>query len=119
MKCKYIIHAVGPVWQKGIEEPKQLLSCILESLSIADNISPPVSSISFPAISSGIFGFPKELCAKIFFDAITSYINERPSTNLRYIRLTNFDKQTATIFYDEIQTRKPKKETDGEEKTDK
>ena len=42
----------------------------MKSLSLADTISPKVSSISFPAISSGIFGFPKDLCAKIFMEQI-------------------------------------------------
>jgi len=46
---------------------------LITSLEIADELDPPVSSISFPAISSGIFGFPKELCASVFFETIKLY----------------------------------------------
>ena len=67
-------------------------------------------SISVPAISSGIFGFPKNLCAQIFFCAIKDFVlskEENVINNkifLKKVRLTNFDKVTYDIMLREFQT---------------
>jgi len=56
-------------------------------------------SISLPAISSGIFGFPKEKCATIMFDMAISYVKEKKGkTGLQEIRFTNFDDKTVELF---------------------
>ncbi len=102
LPAKYVIHAVGPVWGTGDEEHK-LASAIVSALSIAD--VQRVESIAFPAISSGIFGFPKELCAKVFFDTIWRYFREHPESSVRKVRLTNIDKLTADIFLREAKKR--------------
>jgi len=99
LKCRYVIHAIGPVYHNGKENEEGLLSnCIEKTLEIADRLSPPVSSLSFPAISSGIFGFPKDLCAQVFFTTILLYLKEHPKTNIKHIRLTNFDWPTVEVF---------------------
>lgn len=103
MKCRYIIHAVGPIYDDGKHDEERLLSsCIEKSLEIADTLDPPVSSISFPAISSGIFGFPKDLCAEVFFFSILNYLKNNENTKVKHIRLTNFDDPTVNVFRDEI-----------------
>ena len=61
------------------------------------------SSISIPAISSGIFGFPKNLCASILFEEAIKYVNSNPQTCLREIRFTNFDQKTVDIFVSELE----------------
>lgn len=64
LSCKYVIHAVGPVWSDYIPKEKnvQLLhSAVFNTLKKADEIK--CKSVAIPAISSGIFGFPKPLCA--------------------------------------------------------
>lgn len=65
MKCKYIIHTVGPVWYEHPKEENQklLASCVLNTLELAKYLG--IEKVSLPAISSGIFGFPKDLCAQI------------------------------------------------------
>ncbi len=56
-------------------------------------------SIAIPAISSGIFGFPKPLCAKIMLEVCVAWLREAPATaNLKEIRLCNFDEETVGIF---------------------
>ena len=60
-------------------------------------------SVSIPAISSGIFGFPKPLCAKTFFDAIELYCKESDPGSLQDVRLTNFDEETTDIFQAEFE----------------
>lgn len=95
LKAKYIFHAVGPVWSEG-EEHEKLYSCVTNILSKADELM--VESISIPAISSGIFGFPKKECSFVFLRAIKDYLLKHPSTSLKTIRLCNIDKQTSDIF---------------------
>ncbi len=60
-------------------------------------------SVSIPAISSGIFGFPKPLCAKTFFYAIERYCEENKLGSLQDVRLTNFDEETTDIFQAEFE----------------
>ncbi|MDI3473103.1 MAG: O-acetyl-ADP-ribose deacetylase [Thermotogaceae bacterium] len=95
LKAKYVIHAVGPVWGEGKEDEK-LRNAVINSLRIAENLQ--VESISIPAISSGIFGFPKDRCARVFFEAIKHFIDNHQSERLKRIRLCNIDELTSEIF---------------------
>src|SRR5215216_7097571 len=70
LPAKYVIHAVGPVWGDGNED-QNLSDAVTGSLRIADELR--CSSIGIPAISTGIFGFPKDRAAKIIFSAIKAY----------------------------------------------
>jgi len=102
LSAKHVIHAVGPIWGTG-NEVKQLASAVRSALELAEQHK--LASISLPAISSGIYGFPKELCAKTFFDAIENWLDERPQRSLAEIRLCNFDQPTATVFEREARRR--------------
>jgi hypothetical protein len=84
-----------------------LHKAVLNTLKTADSLS--CKSVSIPAISSGIFGFPKILCAETFFRAISEFSMTNP-TNLQEIRLTNFDLETASIF-EGVFSQQEKKET--------
>ena len=94
LPARYVIHAVGPVWGDGDEDNK-LASAIRGSLRVADELR--LSSIAMPAISTGIFGFPKDRAANIFFDAIEGYFSNGKS-GLKIVRLTLFDEVTTSIF---------------------
>ena len=64
LKARHVIHTVGPVWQGGTKaEPALLASCYRNSLILADTQG--LKSIAFPAISTGIFGYPKDLATEI------------------------------------------------------
>jgi O-acetyl-ADP-ribose deacetylase (regulator of RNase III) len=64
LKAKYIIHTVGPVWKGGTENENELLSsCYNNSLDLARNNN--IRTIAFPGISTGVYGFPKDLAALI------------------------------------------------------
>ena len=64
LKARHVIHTVGPVWQGGSKaEPALLASCYHNSLMLADTYG--LKSIAFPAISTGIFGYPKDLATEI------------------------------------------------------
>jgi O-acetyl-ADP-ribose deacetylase (regulator of RNase III) len=64
MNAKHIIHTVGPVWRGGASDENELLaSCYQKSLSLAHDLR--LKSIAFPGISTGVYGFPKDLAALI------------------------------------------------------
>lgn len=69
---KHIIHAVGAVWRDESQEEKDLLkTCYINCLKLADSHN--LKSIAFPNISTGIYGFPKEVAAPIAIGAVKSY----------------------------------------------
>ena len=94
LPAKYIIHAVGPVWGDG-DEDKKLEDAITGSLRVADELE--LLSISMPAISTGIFGFPKDRAAGITFKNIEEYFNKNKS-GLKVVRITLFDQATINVF---------------------
>src|SRR5574342_250818 len=77
LPAKYVIHAVGPVWGEGSEEAK-LAEAVSGSLRVADELG--LKSIAFPAISTGIFGFPKERAAKVILESIETYVGKNTSS---------------------------------------
>ena len=69
LPCKYVIHTVGPVWYGGTHhESEHLRNCYINSLRLADLYR--CASVAFPCISTGAYGFPKELAARIAVDAV-------------------------------------------------
>jgi O-acetyl-ADP-ribose deacetylase len=94
LPAKYIIHAVGPVWGDGDEDNK-LADAVTGSLRVADELK--LSSIALPAISTGIFGFPKDRAAGIIFKTIEAYFSKNES-GLKVVRITLFDQKTIDIF---------------------
>jgi O-acetyl-ADP-ribose deacetylase (regulator of RNase III) len=90
-----VIHAVGPVWGDGDEDSK-LESAVTGSLRVADELY--LSSIAMPAISTGIFGFPKDRAAGILFTAIEKYFIDHSSSALEIVKLVLFDQSTVDIF---------------------
>ena len=95
LPAKYIIHAVGPVWGDG-DEDKKLSDAISGSLRVADELN--CKSISMPAISTGIFGFPKDRAAGIIFSSIEKYFEQNENAGLETIRIMLFDDATVKVF---------------------
>jgi O-acetyl-ADP-ribose deacetylase (regulator of RNase III) len=94
LRVKYVIHAVGPVWGDGDEDAK-LASAISGSLKVADQLK--LSSVSFPALSTGIFGFPKDRAAGVIFSAIENYFSLKTS-GIRLVRVVLYDEATINAF---------------------
>jgi O-acetyl-ADP-ribose deacetylase len=95
LPCHFVIHAVGPRWGEGQEDEK-LKASISGSLQLADQLG--LSSIAFPAISTGIFGFPKERAAQVILATILDFIEKASNSCLKKIRLVLFDQETLQIF---------------------
>jgi O-acetyl-ADP-ribose deacetylase len=97
LPAKYVIHAVGPVWGSGDEDSK-LADAVCGSLTVADELK--CSSVALPAISTGIFGFPKERAAGIIHNTIENYFVENNKSGVERIRLVLFDDATVKVFLD-------------------
>ncbi|HQA03618.1 MAG TPA: macro domain-containing protein [Thermodesulfovibrio thiophilus] len=97
LKAKYVIHAVGPIWGEGNEEEK-LKNAVLNSLKIANEKQ--LKSISFPAISSGIYGCPKYMVARVLLNSVIEYLNN--ATSIETVEFCLFDEETYRYFKQEF-----------------
>ena len=93
LKARYVIHAVGPRMGEGDEDEK-LQSATLNSLKVADENN--LKSISFPAISTGIFDFPIERCAEIMLKTTIGYL--KGPTGLEKIVFCLYGAESYDIF---------------------
>lgn len=95
LKAKYIIHAVGPVYQPGSEEsPRLLASAYRRSLEVA--VENGVKSIAFPAISTGVYGYPMKEAAQIALKTAADFARQNDSIDL--IRFVLFSSDAHEIF---------------------
>lgn len=97
LAARYVIHAVGPVWQGGNNnEPQLLHNAYWNSLLLAESHS--VKSIAFPNISTGIYRFPKQLAADIALKAINQFSEH--SILLETVTIVCFDADSKRIYLD-------------------
>ena len=95
LPCKYVIHTVGPVWQGGNAGEKELLvSCYRQSLMLAKEHH--CTSIAFPLISSGIFGYPKDQALRAATDTIRDFLIENDDTDM-LVNIVVFDKDSFRL----------------------
>jgi len=102
LKAKYVIHAVGPRMGEGNEDEK-LRNATLNSLKLADESK--LKSISFPAISTGIFGFPIQRCAAIMLSTGIDYL--RGSTGLEKVVFCLFGQNSYQVFENPLKSANP------------
>jgi O-acetyl-ADP-ribose deacetylase len=93
LPTKHVIHAVGPIHGDDHEDEK-LKDATLNSLKLADKNR--LKSIAFPAISTGIFGFPKDRCATIMLSTTIAYLDGL--TGLGKVVYCLYDKKTLELF---------------------
>lgn len=75
LPARYVIHTVGPVWEGGEHNERELLySCYVQSLALADAYG--ARSIAFPLISSGIFGYPREEALEVCEEAVEDFLSQ-------------------------------------------
>jgi O-acetyl-ADP-ribose deacetylase len=92
LRARWIIHTVGPVWGGGTRrEPDTLASCYRRSLEVADGLG--ARSVAFPAISTGVYGYPRDLAARVAIDTISLC-----DTDVELVRLVAFDAPTLDLY---------------------
>ncbi|ADQ41900.1 Appr-1-p processing domain protein [Caldicellulosiruptor acetigenus I77R1B] len=94
LPCKFVIHTVGPIYGEGNEDEK-LSRAIYNSLYLAHLYN--LKSIALPAVSSGIFGFPKDRCAKILIDTAVDFLSSI-NTSIEKVIFCLFDDETFNYF---------------------
>jgi O-acetyl-ADP-ribose deacetylase len=79
LPSRYVIHAVGPVWRGGKQgEPELLASCYQRSLELAAERG--LRSVAFPSISTGVYGYPKELAAPLAVATVQAFDEKHPGS---------------------------------------
>jgi O-acetyl-ADP-ribose deacetylase len=100
LKARYVIHAAGPMYGEGDDDEK-LRNATLNSLKQATGKG--LKSIAFPAISTGIFGFPKDRCAQIMLKASSEYLKEQ-ETSVEEVIFCLWSKDDLELFERTLQT---------------
>ncbi|MBF0520051.1 MAG: macro domain-containing protein [Nitrospirae bacterium] len=101
LPCKAVIHAVGPMMGEGDEDNK-LKNAVRNSLTLASQKE--FHSVSMPAISSGIFGFPKDRCAKILVTESRNFLKDNPESTVNIVEFCIYDFETLSYFLSEFDT---------------
>jgi O-acetyl-ADP-ribose deacetylase (regulator of RNase III) len=92
LAARWIIHTVGPVWGGGTEgEPEILASCYRRSLAVADELG--ARSVAFPAISTGVYGYPPGLAAEVAVASVSG-----AGSGVGLVRLVAFDEATRALY---------------------
>jgi O-acetyl-ADP-ribose deacetylase (regulator of RNase III) len=95
LKARFVVHTVGPVWYGGNSgEADKLASCYLKSLLLAEQYN--CSTIAFPNISTGVYGFPKDKAGEIAINTVKSFLKNKNS--FLSIIFCCFDSENYTIY---------------------
>lgn len=95
LPAKHVIHTVGPVWHGGIQgEPELLANCYHNSLRLA--VQHGVRSIAFPAISTGVYGYPPDQAAGIALREVAHFLQHDPT--IEKVVMACFDQRTEGIY---------------------
>ncbi|MGB9857018.1 MAG: macro domain-containing protein [Dictyoglomaceae bacterium] len=100
LKSKYVIHTVGPRWGEG-DEYRKLQKAVQNALKLA--VEKNIKSLSIPAISCGIFGFPQDLGTKIIVEAVIDFIKNQKH-NFEEIHLIGLGQDIPSLFSKHLQS---------------
>jgi len=102
--AEYVIHTVGPVWCGGEAGEAQLLAaCHTESLILAH--SKGVQSVAFPAISTGVYGYPVELAAPVAVGAVADWLSQNAHSCVRDVRFVCLDTRWSAFYENALEKR--------------
>ena len=98
LKAKYVIHAVGPRYSGTPKDPEHLSGAYRTSLELCTQNK--ISSIAFPSISTGIYGYPVEKASRIALKTVIDYLQNHPE--IRLVRFVLFDSKTLEIYQETL-----------------
>ncbi|PJI10111.1 MULTISPECIES: O-acetyl-ADP-ribose deacetylase [Clostridium] len=105
LKVKYVIHTVGPIWRDGSNNEDELLKlCYINSIKLAEEYK--LSTIAFPNISTGVYGFPKERACKIAINTVRECLNRKSS--MKEILFVCFDEKNYELYYELLNNKRCK-----------
>jgi O-acetyl-ADP-ribose deacetylase (regulator of RNase III) len=94
LKAKYVIHAVGPRYSGSPKDAELLSSAYRKSLELCSQNK--ISSIAFPSISTGVYGYPVEEASRIALKTVMDYLRDHPEIKL--VRFVLFDSKTYSFY---------------------
>jgi O-acetyl-ADP-ribose deacetylase (regulator of RNase III) len=100
LRAKYVIHAVGPRYSGSPKDPELLASAYRKSLELCSQNK--ISSIAFPSISTGIYGYPVEEASRIALKTAVDYLKDHPEIKL--VRFVLFDSRTFEVYETTLKT---------------
>ena len=96
LPCRYVIHAVGPVWQGGSQgEPVLLASCYRTALTLA--LEKGCKTVAFPLIASGIYGYPKDQALRVAMETVGAFLLDHDKTDDMTVYIVVFDRAAYQI----------------------
>jgi len=95
LKAGHVIHTVGPVYSGSQSDAKLLAGCYRSSMELAKRND--VHSIAFPAISTGVYGYPKREAAQVAVETLREWVTQNTDYDIRVI-LVGFDRETCEIY---------------------
>jgi len=108
LPCRFVIHAVGPVWGEG-EEDAKLHAAVTHALRLAEQHG--LQSIALPAISTGIFRFPVRRAANLILGAVLEFLEDHPACSLTRVLVVLFDSESAAVFLESLTALKHRMQT--------
>ena len=97
LPCRWVIHTVGPVYRGGSTGEREVLaSCYRRCLEVADGLG--ARSVAFPAISTGVYGYPRPQAATVAVDTLRS-----TPTGVELVRLVAFDEETLRLYRERLE----------------
>ena len=98
LPVKYVIHTVGPIWRGGTNnEPELLKQAYMNSLLLAEEHN--IKDIAFPNISTGIYGFPKDLAAQIAINTVKEFLQHHKKS-VQKVYFVVFDEENRRLYED-------------------
>jgi O-acetyl-ADP-ribose deacetylase (regulator of RNase III) len=99
LPARFVIHTVGPIWRGGKRgEPELLANCYRNSLRLA--VEHRLRTIAFPAISTGVYGYPPEKAARVAVREVASFL--QADRTLREVILVAFQPETSQAYWDAV-----------------
>lgn len=103
MPARWVIHTVGPNAHAGQTDPALLAACFTSSLDVADQVG--ATSVAFPAVSAGVYGWPMARVAQIAVSATQGWDQSHPGSAVEQVRFVLVNEQAQTTFAEHLTAR--------------